>query len=74
MPSGYPVLTPTYGLGSYGRVVGSSIISSPRTRYGSAGRIYSYLARTQNVYVAQQFIRNAAFGPFVIQRGRLVWN
>lgn len=74
MPYGYPVLTPSYGLGSYGRVVGSSVISSPRTRYGSAGRIYAYIARTQNIYAAQQFIREAAFGPFVIQNGRLVWN
>jgi len=74
MPTGYPSLNPTYGLGSYNRIVGSGILSAPRTRVGSAQRIYTYLSRTQNTYVAQQYLRNAAYGPFVILNGRLVWN
>jgi hypothetical protein len=42
MPYTYPSLTPTYGLGSYGRIGASVLISSPRTKIGSQGRIYSY--------------------------------
>lgn len=42
MPYGYPVLTPTYGLGSYGRTGPAVLISSPRTKIGSQGRIYAY--------------------------------
>jgi len=42
MPSGYPALTPAYGLGSYGRIGTALTISSPRTRLGSQGRIYAY--------------------------------
>ena len=39
---GYPVLTPTYGLGSYGRTGAAVLISSPRTKIGSQGRIYAF--------------------------------
>jgi hypothetical protein len=42
MPYGYPSLTPTYGLGSYGRTGVAVNISSPRTKIGSQGRIYAY--------------------------------
>jgi hypothetical protein len=42
MPYGYPSLTPMYGLGSYGRSGAATVISSPRTRIGSIGRIYAY--------------------------------
>jgi hypothetical protein len=38
----YPSLTPAYGLGSYGRTGPALLISSPRTKIGSQGRIYSY--------------------------------
>jgi hypothetical protein len=38
----YPSLTPAYGLGSYGRTGPALLISSPRTRIGSQGRIYAY--------------------------------
>jgi hypothetical protein len=37
-----PSLTPMYGLGSYGRTGVAAVISSPRTRIGSQGRIYAY--------------------------------
>jgi hypothetical protein len=70
----YPSLTPTYGLGSYGRIVGASLISSPRTRYASSGRVYTFLARRYGALYAQQYFRDASFGPFVIKGGRLVWN
>ena len=38
----YPSLTPAYGLGSYGRTGTSILISSPRNKIGSQGRIYGY--------------------------------
>jgi len=41
--TGYPVLTPSYGLGSYGRIGPAILISSPRTKIGSQGRIYAYM-------------------------------
>ena len=37
-----PYLTPTYGLGSSSRTGPAILISSPRTKIGSQGRIYSY--------------------------------
>ena len=43
MPYTYPSLTPAYGLGSYGRTGAAILISSPRTKNGSQGRIYSYM-------------------------------
>ena len=42
MPSGFPALTPAYGLGSYGRTGAALTISSPRTKIGSQGRIYAF--------------------------------
>lgn len=38
----YPSLTPAYGLGSYGRTGAAILISSPRTKIGSQGRIYAF--------------------------------
>ena len=38
----YPSLTPAYGLGSFGRTGPALLISSPRTRIGSQGRIYAF--------------------------------
>jgi hypothetical protein len=49
----FPSLTPTYGLGSYGRTGMAILISSPRTKLGSQGRIYSYM---KNVGQGQQYI------------------
>lgn len=40
---GYPALTPSYGLGSYGRTGVALLISSPRNKIGSQGRIYAYM-------------------------------
>jgi hypothetical protein len=39
----FPALTPAYGLGSYGRTSGALLISSPRTKNGSQGRIYAWM-------------------------------
>ena len=38
----YPSLTPAYGLGSYGRTGAALLISSPRNKIGSQGRIYAF--------------------------------
>lgn len=57
MPSGFPTLTPTYGLGSYGRTGVALTISSPRTKIGSQGRIYAWFkARGQGQYYEQLLI------------------
>ena len=50
---GFPALTPSYGLGSYGRTGSALLISSPRTKLGSQGRIYSYM---KNIGQGQQYI------------------
>ena len=50
---GYPSLTPTYGLGSYGRTGPAILISSPRTKNGSQGRIYAWM---KNQGQGQQYI------------------
>jgi hypothetical protein len=42
MPYTYPSLTPYYGLGSYGRTGAAVLISSPRNKIGSQGRIYAF--------------------------------
>jgi hypothetical protein len=46
MPFVRPSLSPTYGLGSYGRTGAAVLISSPRTKNGSQGRIYAFMKRT----------------------------
>ena len=71
----YPSLTPMYGLGSAGRVVGAIGISSPRTKNGSAGRVYANLKRSIGSYDALQYMRNfTGLGPYRIQDVKLVWN
>ena len=68
----YPSLTPLYGLGSSGRVVGSIGISSPRTKNGSAGRVYANLKRNIGTYAALEYMRNyTGLGPYTIQNGKL---
>ncbi len=51
--TGFPSLAPTYGLGSSGRTGAAVLISSPRTRLGSQGRIYAYMKR---IGQGQQYI------------------
>lgn len=68
-------LTPTYGLGSSNRTVGAILLGSPRTKIGSAGRIYNYLSKTKGASYALQYMRDVSgFGPYVIQNNKLVWN
>jgi hypothetical protein len=49
----FPALTPVYGLGSYGRTGAAVLISSPRTKNGSQGRIYAWM---KNNGQGQQYI------------------
>ena len=71
----YPSLTPMYGLGSSGRVIGAIGISSPRTKNGSAGRIFADMKRRYGVFVALNYMHAyTGLGPYVIQNNRLVWN
>ena len=70
----WPSLTPTYGLGSGARIIGATAISSPRTKIGSLGRVYSYLKARNNQYYALTYIRNSIYGPYRIINGRLGYN
>ena len=62
MPFGYPSLTPTYGLGSYGRTGAAVLISSPRTKNGSQGRIYAWMKNHGQGQEYVQFLINV-LGP-----------
>ena len=50
---GFTSLTTTPGLGSYGRINSALLISSPRTKNGSQGRIYAWM---KNHGQGQQYI------------------
>ena len=67
-------LVPMFGLGSYNRIAGSGTISSPRTRIGSANRVYQFMKNTVGTFAAANYIQTAAFGPYRIYKGRFVWN
>jgi len=59
MPYGYPVLTPMYGLGSYGRTGAATFISCPRTRIGSAIRQYNFYKYHGQGPQYEQYLINA---------------
>jgi hypothetical protein len=63
-----------YGLGSGSRIVGATAISSPRTKIGSIGRVYSYLKAHNNSYYAMNYVQKSVYGPYIIKNGRLVYN
>lgn len=73
MPYGFPALTPAYGLGSYARTGPALLISSPRTKNGSQGRIYAWM---KNHGQGQQYIAFLlqVLGPQpAINRFRLIY-
>jgi hypothetical protein len=70
----FPSLTPMYGLGSGARTIGSTAISSPRSKIGSAGRVYAFMKTHQGQQAALSYFQTAIFGPYVIRNGKLVWN
>ena len=55
----YPVLTPAYGLGSYGRTGAAMTISSPRNKIGSQGRIYAFYKSKGQGQLYQQYLIDA---------------
>jgi hypothetical protein len=59
---GFPVLTPSYGLGSYGRTGAALLISSPRNKLGSQGRIYAWMKNNGQGPQYVQFLINV-LGP-----------
>ena len=60
--TGYPVLTPSYGLGSYGRTGPALLIGSSRNKNGSQGRIFAYMKRIGQGQHYINFLLNA-IGP-----------
>jgi len=58
----WPSLTPTYGLGSSSRTGTAILISSPRTKNGSQGRIYAWMKNHGQGEQYIQFLINA-IGP-----------
>lgn len=62
----YPYLNPLPGLGSYSRVVGANVVSTPRATFGSAGRIYNFLNQTKGRDFALNYFNRISFGPYRI--------
>ena len=62
MRYGYPVLTPTYGLGTGARTGSAICISSSRTKNGSQGRIYAWMKNHGQGQEYVQFLINV-LGP-----------
>ena len=57
--TGFPSLTPAYGLGSYGRTAAAMLISGSRTTIGNQGRIYVwYNARGQGQQYKEYLLRS----------------
>jgi hypothetical protein len=63
-------LTPMYGLGSYGRVIGSVAISQPRNSKASTQRIYGFLKNEVGSYEALRYIQTSVFGKARIVNGK----
>jgi hypothetical protein len=59
----FHVLTPAYGLGSYGRTGISLLVGGSRNRIGSQKRIYSYYKDRGQGQLYLQFLLNAIYGP-----------
>lgn len=64
----FPSLTPMYGLGSGARTGAAILISGPRTRIGSQGRIYSYMKTINQGYQYEQYLIQAMGMPGYKQR------
>uniref|UniRef100_A0A6C0IDZ3 Uncharacterized protein n=1 Tax=viral metagenome TaxID=1070528 RepID=A0A6C0IDZ3_9ZZZZ len=62
-------LTPMYGLGSYGRVIGSVAISQPRNSKASTQRIYGFWKNQLGSYEALRYIQTYVFGNARIVNG-----
>lgn len=62
-----PSLTPTYGLGSYGRTSAAVLISGPRNTIGNQGRIYAYEKKLGRGEAYKQYLLNA-LGPIPTYR------
>lgn len=63
-------LTPMYGLGSYGRVIGSVAISQPRNSKASTQRIYGFWKNQVGSYEALRYIQTSVFGNARIVNGK----
>jgi hypothetical protein len=62
--TGFPSLTPMYGLGSYGRTAAAALISGSRTTIGNQGRIYNwYSARGKGEQYKAYLLRSLGRMP-----------
>lgn len=67
-PGGFfPALTPTYGLGSYGRTAAAVLIGSPRSSIANQNRIYYFYSRYGQGEAYKNYLLNA-LGPIPTYR------
>jgi len=57
---------PTYGLGSYNRIIGAGLVSCPRTRIASSTRVFNFLKNAKSFEFALTYFNNASFGRYRI--------
>ena len=65
-----PSLTPTYGLGSYGRTSAAVLIGGPRTSLGNQGRIYAFEKKQGRGEAYKQYLLKI-LGPIPTYRNAL---
>jgi hypothetical protein len=58
----FPVLTPTYGLGSYGRTAASQLVGGPRSTIGNQKRIYAWFSARGQGQQYKDYLLNS-LGP-----------
>jgi hypothetical protein len=63
----FPSLTPTYGLGSYGRTAAAILVGGPRTTIASQGRIYAWYSRRGQGQEYKDYLLRS-LGPMPVAR------
>ena len=63
----FPSLTPTYGLGSYGRTAAAILVGGPRTTIASQGRIYAWYSRRGQGQQYKDYLLST-LGPIPVAR------
>jgi hypothetical protein len=63
----FPSLTPTYGLGSYGRTAAAVLIGSPRSSIANQNRIYYFMRKSGRGEEYKNYLLNA-LGPIPVYK------